>query len=683
MTVETKKPPFWRRILRRTPERAAWQEDNGWQHHDLLSSQLATPEARRLFRSNADMQAVYGAVFAAIRKRVRAINKPRFGLMRQAGNDVIEVTNHPALEAMARMNGQLTWGQGLGLIEQHKMAAGKAFWVKRRDGLGVVREFEVWQPEQVRPVRDPKRSWVAIAWERHLEDGRRERVDAKDVIWFPHLIDPRDSLNALSPIGAIRVQLDTGMEAQRFNQKFFDNSTHIGQMFSAADAGPAEIARLEMELDRKFKTTDKAWRAAVFGGEIKALETAVSHKDMEFLEQQRWTVDEVARVFEIGVSLMGGGQRTFENVQHDLRDFWEMMVEEAQSVCDSLNSFFVKPEFGDEFSLTITADNIPALQPDRKMQADVDAIYLDKGVIVIDEIREREGLDAVPWGAVPLISRTIAPLGSQSESQPEPKLPRARSLTSIEDDMETAWDKRLGRELEAIIRHLRAADRRAIDIGDVDSYDWDWWAKYGDAVMSEITVAFEAALAEAGFVETPLLSAKMLAKRYARERAGEMLSGKGRFSVTSTTKNAVKELVTDTIEKGDSLQTLAKRLREDHAFSRDRAMMIARTETAEALSEGSMKSYMSQGYEAKRWLTARDDRVCQVCRTGASDGWIRIADTFSNGHDRTPGHPGCRCKTEGSLEMPRAVPSNGHHRIKRVVWDDNGRISQIIEEVQP
>jgi HK97 family phage portal protein len=651
--VESKRPSLLRRIFGRqpaAPERAAWVEDGEWQHHDLLISQLASPEARRMSRSNADMQAVYGAVYAAIRKRVRAIAKPRIALMRRDGQENVEVEEHPVLEALDRMNGQLTWTQGLGLIEQHKMAAGKAYWIKRRDRLRTVREFEIWLPEQVTPVRDPKRPWVAAGWKRRLDDGREEIAPAEEVVWFPHMIDPRDPLNALSPIGAIRLELDTGMEAKRFNQRFFDNNTHVGQIFSAMDAGPGEVARLEKEIERKFRGTDKAFRAAVFGGEFKALETNITHKDMEFLEQQRWTVDEVARVFEIGVSLMGGGQRTFENVQHDLRDFWEMIVEENQAIVESLNRFFVQPDFGPEYFLTVTADNIPALQPDRKLQAEIDGLYLDKGVISINEVREREGMDAVKWGDVPLLDSKLAPLGTRPPAEPPRYLSRS-VLDDAEGNIEGGWERRLSREVEAIIRHMGGG--RAI--GDIDTYSWDWLGRYGAEVAEEIIITFIAALEQAGFVETPLLSVQQVAARYAQARAGELLSLSGRESVTKTTRDAVKKLAAGAIENGDSLQTMAKTLREDYAFSASRAEAIARTETTRALGEGSLKAYTSQGFEGKRWLTAGDSNVCAVCRSAEDEGVIPLGRMFNNGYAAPPPHPRCRCKLEPQAELPRST----------------------------
>ena len=673
MSVQTK-PNIWQRLLStfdiwQPPsedyERAAWPENGQWEHHDLMSDALATPQARRAYRDNADMVAVYGAVYAAIRRRVRAIVQPRIVLTRTVGADSVDVDQHPFLDALRRVNEGLTYRQGMGLIEQHKLTTGKAFWVKRRNGLGVPVEFEMWQPENVEVIPDKRKSWVPAAFKLHRANGNDETVAMIDMIWFRHLIDPRNSLNGLGPIGAVRVQLDTGLEAQRFNQRFFDNSTNIGQIFNAVDAEPAEVARVEKELDRKFKSTDKAHRSLVIGGEMKLMGERVSHKDMEFLEQMRWGVEEVARVFEMAPELLAAGARTYENAPSAMTDFWTMIVDQLTDTCEEFNEFCLHPDFGEEYNLVVRTDNIPALQEDRKLRAEVDEIYLRTGKTYINALRERDGEESVAWGDLPLLPNNVAPLGSAPPPAPNapPGPPRSYQRASVDDaetEMTGSWEKRLQRELSGIIGHLTKADKRTINVSDVNLYDWDWRDDYGKEVAGELQIAYAASLEAMGFVETPLMGVQQIAERYARARSSELLAEGGRYSVSATTREAVREMVADTIAKGDSLQTLQKKLRESFAFGRGRAETIARTETSRALGKASMQSFESRGVEGKRWITARDDRVCAFCQAGAGDGVIALARYFSNGAmDTGDSHVRCRCKLEPSLELPRAS-SNGH-----------------------
>lgn len=81
---------------------------------------------------------------------------------------------------------------------------------------------------------------------------------------------------------------------------------------------------------------------------------------------------------------------------------------------------------------------------------------------------------------------------------------------------------------------------------------------------------------------------------------------------------------------------------------RYRAQMIARTELAygyNAGHHGATKDAQAQGYIGdckKKWLTAYDDRVCDIC--SAMDGeTVGMDDQFSIGVLLPPAHPHCRC----------------------------------------
>ena len=648
--------PFGRR------KRALDVADLGARYEDRAES-MSTPEARRLFRRDIDFVALYGSVYAAIRKRAGALAKPQMILVRQRGQDMIEQPNdHPALQALYEINAGLTHRQGLTLLGSHRLGVGEAFWVKRRNGLGVPVEFEIWPPDQVEVIPEPKTPWVPAGFKRHLANGGEERVALRDMIWSRHMIDPRNILRSLSPIGAIRFELDTGMEARRFNRAYFDNALMLGRMFELPDASPAEAQRVEQELAVKFRGTDNAHRAIVIAADdlkpIERMNTIISQKDMEFVAQLHWGVEEVARAFEVAPELLGSGSRTYENAPAAWRAFWEVVVEDYEAILEELNEFYIWPDFGREFSLRGVYDHIPALQEDQKLRAEIDQIHLASGRSYINEVRERDGQEPVPWGDVPLVPNTIAPLGSYVA----PPVVPGRLERSLETDMRSAWQKRLTRERDAIIRHLEAADKRTISVSDVDSYDWDWERRYGREVAAELRIAFIAALEEAGFAGGPS-SAQALASAYARERAGSLLSPRGKWSLPDYTKERVKALVVETLDKGQSLGWLEKQLREDGAFSRARAENVALTETRTAQGQASIEAYTSLGHEGKRWSTSGGvgDGPCDVCLANEAQGAIPLDEAFQSGDMTVPAHPHCYCDVDPVRELPRVMAgSNGH-----------------------
>lgn len=143
------------------------------------------------------------------------------------------------------------------------------------------------------------------------------------------------------------------------------------------------------------------------------------------------------------------------------------------------------------------------------------------------------------------------------------------------------------------------------------------------------------------------------AQDYARERAAEMVGMKRigdtlipnpspRWSINEGTREMLRDTVSEAIDEGWSSQTLAKAVKESHAFSDGRAMNIARTEIAFADAAGNMAAYRESGVvSGKGWLLGPDS--CDVCIGNAEAGVIGLDDTFPSGDDTAPAHPHCTC----------------------------------------
>ena len=663
----------------RPTQRAIWVDDNGMmQRPDITIG--GTPQSRRINRANADVSTTYSAVFAAVRKRSQMASKATFHLTRKNGSGApVEVLSHPALDALSHINESLTARQGIGYIAQQKMTFGEAFWIKRRNRLGVPVEFEVWHPERVEVVRRKDRTWAAQAYKHHKDWTTVEIVQPEDVIHFRHFLDPRDMLRGLSPIGAVRVQVDTGFEALRFNQRFFDNDALPAAILSAGEAGKGEVERIRQDFDREFKGTDNKHRMFITEGDLSLTAMPMAHKDMQFLEQMNWNRAEVASVFEMNAVLIGDNSvATDNNMSAFMTDLWQVVADDMENVAAELNEFFIHPDFGPEFELSVSFDNIKHLQADELRQAEIDEINLRTGKVIINELRSRDNQDPVEWGDVPIVNVAIlGPLdfrsaedreaakaaqalaiakatSTKATSAPPPNdgSPRGflRSVDDTEDDQRSGWERRLQRELRGIIAHVEAANARDISVSDVGSYDWDWWGRYSRDLMRELSATYLAALEEGHYVESPLTPAHEVSARYARARAGELLELDGRANVVKATRERVSELVANAIEKGDSIRALKNALRQDFVFSAKRAEAIARTETATAQGRASLMSYSSNGWEGKEWVAeAGADEECLINLVGP----IPLLAAFPSGDDAPPVHPRCRCSLSPVFELGR------------------------------
>ena len=167
-----------------------------------------------------------------------------------------------------------------------------------------------------------------------------------------------------------------------------------------------------------------------------------------------------------------------------------------------------------------------------------------------------------------------------------------------------------------------------------------WLDDYGADVEAALTEAFEQAaiLVDPGM---PRVEAHRLAEKFAKMRAGELLTVGGRHSLSEYTLERVRSLVAQAIANGDSLKALQKSLRDDIVFSKNRAALTARTETAIAHGQGSREAAQLSGRDMKRWIT--QGVACGKCLGNEGDGDIAFDEVFSSGDDTIPAHPDCEC----------------------------------------
>ena len=209
-------------------------------------------------------------------------------------------------------------------------------------------------------------------------------------------------------------------------------------------------------------------------------------------------------------------------------------------------------------------------------------------------------------------------------------------------------------------KDLSAADLAEIDavLQTVDFIGWSVLVADSEPLLEQIFASQGlAALAQVGIdVEARPEVLKIVNDRaieYAKARSAEMvgmrrdelgrlvLNPNAEWQITDSTREMIRADVTQAINEGWSNQKLAKAMKESYGFSKDRATMIARTETNVAQKAGAVEGYKASGVvEGKQWLTADDDLVEEDCQENADEGVIGLDDDFTNGDNP---HPNCRC----------------------------------------
>lgn len=137
-------------------------------------------------------------------------------------------------------------------------------------------------------------------------------------------------------------------------------------------------------------------------------------------------------------------------------------------------------------------------------------------------------------------------------------------------------------------------------------------------------------------------------------------------SVINETRASLHQVITDSINAGDGIPQLEKKIRALYAnMSKARAIRIARTEMIWAQNEGAERSYIQSGVvESKQWIPAHDERLCPWCSEMGQKDPLKLGEQyFRQGESMTietdgkritmtfnyepilhpPLHPHCRC----------------------------------------
>ncbi len=114
--------------------------------------------------------------------------------------------------------------------------------------------------------------------------------------------------------------------------------------------------------------------------------------------------------------------------------------------------------------------------------------------------------------------------------------------------------------------------------------------------------------------------------------------------VADTTRQEIQDLIGRQADEGWSIDELADEIAKlGEIHSRNRAILIARTETAAAYSRGSLLAYQQSGQVAAvEWLATLDDLTSPEC--AALHGTrAELGEAFADGTFHPPRHPSCRC----------------------------------------
>ena len=227
----------------------------------------------------------------------------------------------------------------------------------------------------------------------------------EDIVWI-HYFNPLGEYAGLSPIAPLRLSADMGMDALRANRNNLTNESTPGLFIETSDTPTDdEVKEFYERWESRYRGVDKVRRPALLSGGMKASNLGFNPRDMEYIQSLRWSLEDVSRVYGVPKPMLGDVERiTLSNYETARKSFWEDTIVPQLMFYQEALQHLLQRNFGSdasglfiEFDLTV----VEALRENENEKAKRRKLYVDAGIMTVNEARKELGLPPVEPGDGP------------------------------------------------------------------------------------------------------------------------------------------------------------------------------------------------------------------------------------------------------------------------------------------
>jgi HK97 family phage portal protein len=197
----------------------------------------------------------------------------------------------------------------------HLMLWGNAYLEKIRGPLGVVDELWAIKPSRVHPYRDER------GRKRFRVDGAQSTDESGDYGEDRILHVPALGLDGLAGLSVIGIAISR----TKHEARLYENDATPGGVLSVQGELDEEAAeRIRAQWERLHKGRENRGRIAVLEAGATWQQVGLPLEDLQFIERERFTVGQVARLFNVPPEMIGGesgGSLTYANVESRSQHF--------------------------------------------------------------------------------------------------------------------------------------------------------------------------------------------------------------------------------------------------------------------------------------------------------------------------------------------------------------------------
>jgi HK97 family phage portal protein len=523
-----------------------------------------------------------------------------------------------------------------------------------------------------------------VAWK--MSGNTTTYFKPEEVIHF-RKFNPKNAILGLSPVTVARLTMETDFSALKYNKAVIDNDAEpSGVLLSEKKLTDVQIKQIQKQFETRHKGAENARKTAVLEG-LKYQRVSLSPKDMEFLEQRRYSREEILAIWRIPKGIVGvTDDLNYATLFGQKRIFWnDTLLPDVNIIESGLEAQFFR-RYAPDHKGKFDRKSVPELQEDYSQKV-ASAEILARIGYPINMINERLdlGFKDVDWGNIWFAPMGLTPIDSAEtalppEPEPQPALPAGDDdePTAVEDDteeeepdvaeemflksptvaravrfygemernlqtwnefvdivtpIETRFASKLRRYffeqrniiLEALLKNEKALHKSTMD---VINFRWDLERKKLEQMSEEVYI--QALDHGIKFGASFLGQVNFDVRNPLAQEAILRRCNRIKTLVCDTTRNNLRRSLEQGVVSGENIMQLSERVKGifGSEFLRYRALRIARTEVVASVNEGEMLAMQAEGVEKKKWVTAGDEHVRKTHQAEGAGEPIPIDATF-------------------------------------------------------
>lgn len=336
------------------------------------------------------------AVYAAIRLMSETMGSLPLHVMRQTDMGKEKALDHPLYAMLHEQpNPEQTAMEWRETAMCHLLLRGNHYSEKQYDNAG--RLIALWpiHPDRVRIERAGPNA--PLIYRVSIPGGSEVRLGPQNILHLRGL--GSNGVTGFSPIALARQALGLAIAAQEYGARLFRNDTRPGGVLEhPGKLNDVAFKRLRESIEKQHQGLSNAHRMMILEEGMKWSQIGINPDDAQFLESRKFSVTEIARLFNIPPHFLRDLDRaTFSNIEQQSTEF---VIYSLRPWCVRLEQRFNVELLSQQDRVTnFVKFNVEGLlRGDTASRYNAYHVAKQDGWLNADEIRELEDLNPIPGG---------------------------------------------------------------------------------------------------------------------------------------------------------------------------------------------------------------------------------------------------------------------------------------------